>query len=65
MWTDEMNVRPAWMALPIQIKLKNPHSFHTQNNIPSSLRSYAYHKFLQKQGLLISYFSPMINLKFL
>jgi hypothetical protein len=24
MWTDDMSVGRAWMALPIQIKLKNP-----------------------------------------
>jgi hypothetical protein len=63
MWTDEMNVGQAWTALPIQIKLKNPSSFHTQNNIPSSLRDDDYHKFLKKQGLLISYFSPYNKFK--
>jgi hypothetical protein len=26
-WTDEMSVGWAWMALPIQIKLKNPLQF--------------------------------------
>jgi hypothetical protein len=26
-WTDEMSVGRAWMALPIQIKLKNPSQF--------------------------------------
>jgi hypothetical protein len=28
-WTDEMSVGGARTALPIQIKLKIPHSFHT------------------------------------
>jgi hypothetical protein len=52
-WTDEMIVGRAWMALPIQIKFKNPSQFPQtipKNNIPSSLRDmrpYAYHKFLK------------------
>jgi hypothetical protein len=46
-WTDEMSVGQARVALPIQIKLKNPHNFHIQNNIPSNLRPYAYHKLLK------------------
>jgi hypothetical protein len=49
-WTDEMSIWQARMALPVQIKLKNPSQFPHQNNIPSSLRDmrpYAYHKFLQ------------------
>jgi hypothetical protein len=27
MWTDKMSVGRDWMALPIQIKLKNPSQF--------------------------------------
>jgi hypothetical protein len=51
-WTDGVSVGRARMALPIQIKLKNPSQFpHPKKNIPSSLRDkrpYAYHKFLKK-----------------
>jgi hypothetical protein len=34
MWTDEMNVGQAWMALPILIKLKNPSQFPHPKQYP-------------------------------
>jgi hypothetical protein len=34
MWTDEMNVGQALMALPIQIKLKNPSRFPHPKQYP-------------------------------
>jgi hypothetical protein len=33
-WTDEMTVGRAWMALPIQIKLKNPSQFPHSKQYP-------------------------------
>jgi hypothetical protein len=49
------------MALPIQIKLKDPSQFPHQNNTPSSLRNdkaFYLTNSLKKQGLLISCSSP-------
>jgi hypothetical protein len=47
---DEMSVGEPGEHSLFKLNSKIPHSFHTQNNIPSSLRddeSYAYHKFLK------------------
>jgi hypothetical protein len=68
MWTDEMSVGWAWMAYPIQIKLKNPSQFPHPKQYPlkplwGTIRPYAYHKFLKKQGLLISCPSPYNKFK--
>jgi hypothetical protein len=56
------------MALPIQIKLKNPSQFPHPKQYPlkplwGMIRPYAYHKFHKKQGLLISCFSPYDKFK--
>jgi hypothetical protein len=34
MWTDEISVGEGWMALPIQIKLKNPSQFPHPKKYP-------------------------------
>jgi hypothetical protein len=70
MWTDEMSIGQAWTALPIQIKLKNPSQFPHPKQYPlkplwGTIRPYAYHKFLKKQGLLISCSSPYNKFKIL
>jgi hypothetical protein len=69
-WTDEISVGWALMALPFQIKLKNPSQFPHPKQYPlkllwGTIRSYAYHKFLKKQELLISCSSPYNKYKIL
>jgi hypothetical protein len=53
-WTDEMSVGQAWMALPSQIKLKDSLTVSTpKTTSPQArgmMRPYAYHKFLKTRA---------------
>jgi hypothetical protein len=49
-WTDEMSIGWAWMALPVQIKLKNPSQFPHPKQYPLKSEGWwglDYHKFLK------------------
>jgi hypothetical protein len=67
-WTDEMSVGWARMALPIQIKLKNPSQFPHPKQHPLKPEGWGLMPIinsLKQQGLLVSCSSPYNKFKIL